>query len=52
MDTGPDETYPALRRRLLQIPRGDDGERHIDLLVVSHIDHDHIGGARRLLRRQ
>ena len=49
VDTGPDETYPALRRRLLQIPRGTDGKRHIDLFVVSHIDHDHIGGARLLL---
>lgn len=49
VDTGPDETYPALRRRLLQIPPGSDGKRHIDLFVVSHIDHDHIGGARRLL---
>ena len=49
VDTGPDETYPALRRRLLQIPCGAEGKRHIDLLVVSHIDHDHIGGARLLL---
>lgn len=49
VDTGPDEAYPALRRRLLQIPRGADGKRHIDLFVVSHIDHDHIGGARLLL---
>lgn len=49
VDTGPDETYPALRRRLLQIPPGSDGKRHIDLFVVSHIDHDHIGGARLLL---
>ena len=49
VDTGPDETYPALRRRLLQIPKASDGKRHIDLFVVSHIDHDHIGGARLLL---
>ena len=49
VDTGPDETYPALRHRLLQVPCGSDGKRHIDLFVVSHIDHDHIGGARRLL---
>jgi beta-lactamase superfamily II metal-dependent hydrolase len=49
VDTGPDETYPALRRRLLQIPQDADGKRHIDLFVVSHIDHDHIGGARLLL---
>ena len=49
VDTGPDETYPTLRRRLLQIPKASDGRRHIDLFVVSHIDHDHIGGARLLL---
>lgn len=49
VDTGPDETYPALRRRLLEIPVGADGKRHIDLFVVSHIDHDHIGGASLLL---
>jgi len=39
----------SLRRRLLQIPQDADGKRHIDLFVVSHIDHDHIGGARLLL---
>ena len=49
IDTGPDEAYPALRRRLQQIPLGADGKRHIDLFVVSHIDHDHIGGVGLLL---
>jgi phosphoribosyl 1,2-cyclic phosphodiesterase len=43
-DTGPDETYPALRTRLLTIPPDGEGHRHIDLFVVTHIDQDHIGG--------
>lgn len=48
IDTGPDETYPTLRQRMLALPLVD-GHRHIDLLVVTHIDHDHIGAARLLL---
>lgn len=49
VDTGPDECWPALRQRLAKIPPQADGKRTIDLLVVSHIDHDHIGAARLLL---
>lgn len=50
VDTGPDETYPALKSRLAQIPPDSRGQRRIDLFIVSHIDHDHIGGAALLLR--
>ena len=49
IDTGPDETYPALKRRLNQLPIEPDGRRYIDLLVITHIDHDHIGSAKLLL---
>ena len=45
VDTGPDECWPMLRARLSKLPTDDDGKRHIDLAVISHIDHDHIGGA-------
>ena len=49
VDTGPDDTYPVLRTRLAAIAANADGRRLIDLFVVTHIDHDHIGGASRLL---
>jgi beta-lactamase superfamily II metal-dependent hydrolase len=52
IDTGPDEAYPALRARLAELPLGPNGKRHIDLFIVSHIDHDHIGGASLLLNDQ
>ena len=46
MDTGPTETWPVLQERLKNIPADRQGRRHIDLAIVSHIDHDHIGAAR------
>lgn len=49
VDTGPDETYPALKARLAKLRANRQGKRHIDLFIVTHIDHDHIGGARLLL---
>jgi hypothetical protein len=49
VDTGPDETYPALRTRLAVTKPDRRGRRRIDLVVVSHIDHDHIGGVVLLL---
>ena len=45
IDTGPDECWPALKDRLSRIAPNRQGKRHIDLAVISHIDHDHIGGA-------
>lgn len=49
LDTGPDETYGSLRNRLMALPVEVNGTRHIDLFVITHIDHDHIGGASLLL---
>jgi beta-lactamase superfamily II metal-dependent hydrolase len=48
VDTGPDECWPMLRERLSAIPANADGRRRIDLAVITHIDHDHIGGAKLL----
>lgn len=45
VDTGPDECLPAVVRRLHALPVDSSGKRRIDLAVISHIDHDHIGGA-------
>jgi len=45
IDTGPDECWPQLSARLGGLPTNRKGERRIDLAVISHIDHDHIGGA-------
>lgn len=52
IDTGPDERWPSLKSRLSQIPPERTGKRHIDLAVISHIDHDHIGGAHLLFDDQ
>lgn len=48
VDTGPDETWPLLKARLAALPLDRQGKRHIDLVIISHIDHDHIGAARLL----
>jgi beta-lactamase superfamily II metal-dependent hydrolase len=49
VDTGPDETYAALQRHLRSLTPNAKGKRVVDTFVVSHIDHDHIGGAALLL---
>ncbi|MDE2372102.1 MAG: hypothetical protein KGN16_24240, partial [Burkholderiales bacterium] len=40
---------PSLKARLAQRSLSAPGQRHIDLAVISHIDHDHIGAAGALL---
>jgi hypothetical protein len=47
IDGGPAHTYPALRERILHLPTG---ERRFELLVITHIDADHIEGIVRLLQ--
>lgn len=46
IDGGPAYTYPALRERILHLPAS---ERRFDLLVITHVDADHIEGVIRLL---
>ena len=45
IDGGPPDTVDALRKRLQQLPNPA-----IDLLVVSHLDSDHIGGIVELMQ--
>lgn len=45
VDGGPSDCWPHLQARLLEIP---ENERGLDLVVVSHIDNDHIAGVIRL----
>jgi beta-lactamase superfamily II metal-dependent hydrolase len=49
IDGGPKPCFPALRQRILAIP---EGKRRFDLLVVTHVDADHIGGVLELLRER
>lgn len=46
IDGGPAHAYPALRERILHLPAE---ERRFELLVITHIDADHIEGIIRLL---
>jgi len=47
IDGGPAHTYPSLRERILHLPVD---ERRFELLVITHIDADHIEGVIRLLQ--
>jgi len=49
IDCGTSAVYPAVRQRILALP---EHERHFELLVVTHVDVDHIGGALDLLRER
>jgi beta-lactamase superfamily II metal-dependent hydrolase len=46
IDGGPVRAYAALERRMQALP---DGDRRVELVVVSHVDTDHIEGLIRLM---
>ena len=52
VDTGPDDTYPALKARLTALPLHAKGQRLIGIFVVTHIDHDHVSSAGLVLNDQ
>jgi beta-lactamase superfamily II metal-dependent hydrolase len=41
IDGGPVDTYPTLERRIAQVPRG---ERTFELVMLTHVDADHVEG--------
>jgi beta-lactamase superfamily II metal-dependent hydrolase len=47
IDGGPHYTYPHLRSKIALLPKG---ERRFELLIVTHVDADHIEGLLRLLQ--
>lgn len=47
IDGGPASCYESLRWRILALPRA---ERHFELLVITHVDADHIEGVIKLLQ--
>lgn len=49
VDCGTPSSWSYLKARIEKLERAD---RHFDLLVISHIDNDHIGGAIPLLRER
>jgi beta-lactamase superfamily II metal-dependent hydrolase len=49
IDGGPKPCYPALRDRILAMPQES---RYFDLLVITHIDADHIESILQLLRER
>lgn len=49
IDGGTVGSWGHLEKRIKKLPQN---ERHFDLLVVSHIDNDHIGGALALLEKR
>jgi beta-lactamase superfamily II metal-dependent hydrolase len=46
IDCGPGATYASLKEKLQALP---EGQRDFELLVITHVDDDHIGGSLKLL---
>lgn len=46
IDAGTPPTETIVRKRILDLP---EDERHLELMIVTHIDTDHIGGVLKLL---
>ena len=44
IDGGPEKARVLLSRVEHELKQADNGSLHIDLLVVTHVDNDHIGG--------
>src|SRR5690606_39540676 len=49
IDCGTSAVFPRIRDRILSLPVED---RHFELLVVTHVDLDHIGGVLALLNER
>lgn len=47
IDGGPDHTYESLRWRIVDLPKS---ARHFELLIITHVDCDHIEGIIKLLQ--
>lgn len=52
IDGGHMNAYQDLKERLLAVPTDAEGRRQFELLVVTHIDTDHIDGAIALMQDQ
>ena len=50
VDGGTAASYRDVRTTLLDLPPSFDGHRHLDLVVITHVDGDHIEGIVKLLQ--
>lgn len=50
IDAGPENAYRAVRERLSELPTDSGGGRELELLVVTHVDGDHIEGVVKVLQ--